>query len=88
MSDRHMNDARFTVRFPKELRRRLKAAARRSGVQESDLVRTAVQRQLAAEAEMATAYERAQKAGLIGVAKGASRDLSTHPRHLDGFGDS
>jgi len=83
-----MKDVRFTVRFSKELRRRIKAAARRGGVRESELVRAAVERQLAADAESATAYERAQKAGLVGAAKGASRDLSTHPRHLEGFGES
>jgi len=40
-SDGHMKDCRITVRFPPELRRRLKAAARRSGTRESDLVRGA-----------------------------------------------
>jgi hypothetical protein len=38
MSDGPMKDYRITVRFPAELRRRLKASARRSGTRESDLV--------------------------------------------------
>jgi predicted DNA-binding protein len=87
MSDRQMKDNRVTVRFPAELRQRLRAAARRSGTRESDLVRTAVERQLAAEDDALTAYERAKKARLIGVVR-ASRDLSTNPRHFDGFGSS
>jgi len=88
MSDSEMNDYRITVRLPLALRQRLKAAARRKGTRESDLVRGAVERQLAAEDNAITAYERAKKAGLIGAVRGASRDLSTNPAHLDGFGSS
>jgi len=88
MSDGRMKDHRITVRFPAEMRRRLKAAARRSGTRESDLVRGAVERQLAAEEDSLTAYEHAKKAGLIGAARGAARDLSTNPKHFDGFGGS
>ncbi len=88
MSDMHGNDVRITVRFPTELRRRLKAAAHRSGTKESDLVRAAVERQLAAEETVLTAYEHAKKAGLIGAVRGANRDLSTNPKHLEGFGKS
>jgi predicted DNA-binding protein len=50
-----MKDYRITVRFPAKLRQRLKAAARRSGTPESDLVRGAVERQLAAEDDSLTA---------------------------------
>ena len=88
MSDGHMNDHRITVRFSPEMRRRLKAAARRSGTRESDLVRGAVELHLAAEEDSLTAYEHAKKAGLIGVVKGTTRDLSTNPRYFDGFGGS
>jgi Arc/MetJ-type ribon-helix-helix transcriptional regulator len=83
-----MKDYRITVRFPAALRRRLKDAAQRSGARESDVVRGAVERQLAAEEEALTAYEHAKKAGLIGAVRGAGRDLSTNPRHFDGFGES
>jgi predicted DNA-binding protein len=86
MSD-EMKDFRITVRLTAELRQRLKAAARRRGERESDLVRGAVERQLAAEDESLSAYGHAKKAGLIGVVKGASRDLSTNPAHFNGFGD-
>jgi predicted DNA-binding protein len=83
-----MKDYRITVRFPAELRQRLRAAAHRSGTRESDLVRAAVERQLAAEDAALTAYELAKKAGLIGAVKGANQDLSTNPRHFEGFGNS
>jgi predicted DNA-binding protein len=86
MPDRQMKDYRITVRFPAELRQRLKTAAHRSGTRQSDLVRAAVERQLAAEDDALTAYEHAKKAGLIGEVKGANQDLSTNPRHFGGFG--
>jgi predicted DNA-binding protein len=83
-----MKDYRITVRFPAELRQRLKAAAHRAGTRESDLVRKAVERQLASEDAALTAYDHAKKAGLIGAVRGAARDLSTNPKHFDGFGES
>jgi predicted DNA-binding protein len=83
-----MRNYRITVRLSAELRRRLKSAARRAGTRESDVVRGAVERQLAAEDDALTAYEHAEKAGLIGTVRGASRDLSTNPGHFDGFGAS
>jgi hypothetical protein len=88
MSDRHMKDSRITVRFPAELRRRLRDAARRSGTRESDLVRGAVERHLDSGGGAISAYDRAKRAGLIGVVRGASPDLSTNRKHFDGFGGS
>jgi len=87
MSDRvKTKDYRITVRLPAELRRRVKDTARLSGKGESDVVRYAIERQFAVEDQAISAYERAKKAGLIGVVRGASRDLSTNPKHMDGFG--
>jgi predicted DNA-binding protein len=83
-----MKDHRITVRFSPDMRRRLKAAAHRGGTRESDVVRHAVDLQLAAEEGALTAYEHAKKAGLIGVVKGTIRDLSTNPKYFDGFGGS
>jgi len=83
-----MKDYRITVRFSAEMRRRLKAAARRGGTRESDLVRNAVEVKLAAEEGSLTAYEHAKKAGLVGAVKGTIRDLSTNPKYFDGFGGS
>ena len=76
------------MRLLDELRQSLKAAAERAGTPESDLVCAAIQRYLAAEDEATTAFDRAKRAGLIGAVRGASRDLSTNPRHFDGFGSS
>jgi len=83
-----MKGARVTVRLPSDLRRKLRAAAERAGTRESDLVRTAVERQLAAEDEVLTAYELAKDAGIIGIVAGITRDLSTNRKYFDGFGES
>jgi predicted DNA-binding protein len=83
-----MKDYRVTVRFSADLRRRLKAAARRSGKLESDLVRSAVEQHLDMGDEEPTAYERFEKAGLIGIARKGPRDLSTNQDHFKGFGRS
>lgn len=82
-----MKNARITVRFSSELRRRLKATAHRTGTKESDLIRVAVERQLAFEEDVHTAHQRAKKAHLIGAVRGAPRDLSHNPAHFDGFGE-
>ena len=87
MSDK-MKDDRITVRLPADLRRKLKDAAQRNGTPESEMVRKAVERQFAEDDDEITAYERAEKAGLIGAIRGLSPDLSTNPKHFDGFGDS
>ncbi len=83
-----MKDYRVTVRFPAELRKRLKAAAHRTGTRESDLVRGAVERHLEIAEDVLTPYEHAKKAGLIGAVSDTVRDLSTNPKHFDGFGES
>jgi len=83
-----MKDNRISVRFSPEMRHRLQAAARRGGRRESDIVRDAVERQLASEERAQTAYELAKRAGLIGMVKGKIRDLSTNPKYFEGFGGS
>ena len=88
MSDKAMKGHRITVRFPADLYRRLKQAAHNKGTRESELVRGAIEQQLAAEEHVITAYEHAKRAGLTGVVRKVSRDLSTNPRHFDGFGRS
>ena len=83
-----MKEYRISVRLNSALRQRLEAAAVRTGKRESSLVREALERQLSRSEAGETAYDVALKAGLIGALKGANRDLSTNPRHFDGFGES
>jgi predicted DNA-binding protein len=81
-----MKDHRITVRVSPEMRRRLQAVASRRGKRESDVVRDAVELQLAADEHQVTAYDYLKKAGLIGIVKAKVRDLSTNPKYFDGFG--
>ena len=81
-----MKEERITVRFPLELRRRLRAAGRRPGARESDIVREAVERHLDAVVPPVSAWQKMKKAGLIGLVHGAPPDLSTNPAHFDAFG--
>jgi predicted transcriptional regulator len=83
-----MKGERITVRLSAELRRRLKDAAQRDGTRESEIVRKAIARQFAQEGAQITAYERAEKARLIGPIRDLSPDLSTNPKYFDGFGGS
>lgn len=70
----HMKDDRNTVRLAHETK--------------SDLFRKAVEKQPTAEESSLTAYYHAKKAGLVGMVKGAGRDLSTNPKNFEGFGRS
>ena len=89
MSDKgHMKDQRISVRLPSQLRRRLRQSADRNGVRESDVIREAVERQFAVEDQEDTAYELAQRSGLIGAVSRAPKDLSTNAKHFEGFGRS
>ena len=83
-----MKEHRISIRLTSDLDRRLAATATRTGKRESTLVREALERQLPRSEPTQTAYDLALKAGLIGDVKGAPPDLSTNPRHFDGFGES
>ena len=87
MSDT-MSSQRITVRVSKDLGARLLQRSRAKGKTPSDLVRVAIEDYLGREPELPSAYDAAQKAGLIGCAKAAPRDLSTNPRYFKGFGRS
>ena len=64
-----------------------KQAARGKGSRRSKPVQGAIHRQPAIEHHV-TAYEVARSAGVIGVIRGARKDLSTNRTLLNGFGGS
>ena len=76
----------ITVKMPEAVAARLERKAQRLGRAKSALVREAVERILddAGDDEIPTAYERMSR-GLGCVATGVG-DLSTNPKHLEGFG--
>lgn len=84
MSD--MASQRITIRVPKVLGDRLRERSRASGQTPSNVVRAALESYLALGAGPATAYEKAKRAGLIGIVRKAPKDLSTNPVYMEGFG--
>ena len=81
-----MATSRISARIPDALGQRLRKHARMKGTPESAVVREALETFLAKSASVRSAFEVAREAGLIGCVRGAPRDLSTHPRHWEGFG--
>lgn len=84
MSD--MASERITVRVPQPLGTRLRDRSRVKGKTPSELVRVALENYLGEGSDASSAYDLAKAAGLIGCAGRAPRDLSTNPRHFEGFG--
>jgi predicted DNA-binding protein len=86
MSD--MKEYRLTVRVNADLRQRLSAAAKRSGQKEADVVRVALDKGLDAIKPKESALDRALALGIVGMIKDGPSDLSTNPKHFEGFGES
>jgi predicted DNA-binding protein len=83
-----MASRRLSVRIEPGLQSSLRRRATLAQKSESVIVREALETYLAAVSEEASAYDLALKAGVIGCAKPAPRDLSTNPKHLKGFGEN
>jgi predicted DNA-binding protein len=81
-----MASQRITVRVPKSLGALLRSRSRAKGQTPSDLVRVALETYLNREMTDRSAYAFAKEAGLVGCVRQAPKDLSTNPRHFDGFG--
>lgn len=84
-----MSSGRITIRIPDTLGERLRHRSRMKGQPESELVREALENYLGQPSEARAAYELADEAGLVGcIPRDAKipRDLSTNPRHMQGFG--
>jgi predicted DNA-binding protein len=83
-----MSTQRITIRVPQTLGEKLRNRSRAKGQTESELVREALESYLGQQPDKRAAYELAEEAGVIGCAKRAPKDLSTNPRHFEGFGKS
>ncbi len=77
---------RISIRISAKLRRELEQQAWANGKRESDVVREALEEYFNARGSRETCYDVALRAGLIGVAKNAPRDLSTNRKYFKGFG--
>lgn len=81
-----MASVRISVRLDADTERRLREEARAVGKNESEVVREALRVYFARRKRTESALEAAQRAGIIGCAKGLPADLSTNKRHFEGFG--
>jgi predicted transcriptional regulator len=79
---------RISLRINPELRRALQEHASLNGKRKSDVVREALEAYFVDRGSSATCFDLALKAGLIGVARNAPRNLSTERKHFRGFGRS
>ena len=78
--------ARLTVRLEDDLAERVESTAAHERRSVSDIVREALRSYLANVEEPESLLQRARKFGLVGVVKGAPRDLSRNKAHFEGFG--
>ena len=81
-----MASQRITVRVSKTLGALLRDRSRATGQTPSDLVRVALESYLGQGSQPYSAYEAAEKTGLIGCVRHAAKDLSSNRRHFEGFG--
>ena len=77
---------RISIRVSPQIRRGLHEQASLKGRKESEVVREALETYLVERGGSLTCYDLALKAGLIGAARNAPRDLSTSRKHFRGFG--
>jgi hypothetical protein len=77
---------RINVRLEKRVKQKLEAEARLKGVSPSAIVRQAIEEHLTQQTPAESCYDIAKRLGIIGVFKGGPSDLSTNPKHMEGFG--
>jgi len=73
---------RISIRINPQLRRGLQERASLSGKTVSDAVREALEAYFVDRGSPVTCYDLALKAGLIGAARNAPRNLSTQRKHF------
>ena len=83
-----MASERITIRVPQALGRRLRRRSASTGRSESELVREALEAHLSESPVQQSAYELAERAGLIGCVERAPKDLSTNKDHFARFGQN
>jgi len=76
----------LSVKVPEALDRRITAAVKRRRMQKSAVAREALERYLDETHEVRRGSFLDLAGDLIGCVKDAPADLSTNPKHLDGYG--
>ncbi len=82
-----MASDRLSLRLPEPLRSGLEHLVEATGRTESDLAREAIEEYLLRHAKLPTCFDIAEQAGLLGCVETGTRDLSTNPKHMKGFGE-
>jgi hypothetical protein len=77
---------RINVRVDPRLKQKLEAEAREKGVSPSDVVRQVLEEHMRQRTPRESCYDLAKRLGILGSAKGLPSDLSTNPKHMEGFG--
>ena len=78
--------ARITARISEILERRIRVYAKTSGKTTSEVIRDALEGYLEDGIQTESFYGHAKRLGAIGCARGLPVDLSTNPKHREGFG--
>jgi predicted DNA-binding protein len=81
-----MASDRLSVRIPESLQQNLESVVEVTGKSEAEVVREALEDYCMKHAQLPTAYEVAQAAGVIGCVKKGPTDRSTNPKYLEGMG--
>ena len=70
---------RITIRVDERLKQQLENEAKLKGVRPSTIVREAIEEHIKRQSTEVSAFEIAERLGLVGVYKGTPTDLSTNP---------
>jgi Arc/MetJ-type ribon-helix-helix transcriptional regulator len=79
-------DGRMTIRLSKKHRATLQRLAKQRAQSASDVVRDAIDKLAEIEVPIRSCYDLLKKTKAIGIMKHGPKDLSTNPKHLEGFG--
>ena len=77
---------RLSIRIPEGLRAEIETLSKVTGKSESEIARQAIEEFLERNSASPTCYDVALKAGWIGCFNSGLGDLSTNPKHMEGFG--
>lgn len=82
-----MKTTRISVRLDQRLRASIRKQAKAAGKHEGELIREALKKEFQEKKPQESCYDLGSALGLIGCVAGAPRDLSHHPKHMEGFGE-
>ncbi len=77
---------RINVRVDERLKADLEAEAREKGVSPSDIVRQLLEEHMRQRSPRESCLDIARRIGIVGIYKDTPHDLSTNPKHMEGFG--